>query len=357
MSVLSPPPSTANYKLVMLTSQMELANQVKLQKRSEQVGNKFDTEVNSLEREKKGWKKVEKDVGSASSQISQTIGRLKSVRSRLDGMLNTVNKAELNKLEEDFNAEVYGTAFDAMLKSLSRDIEKDKSNPNLLGKGDPTLEYLISPTNEKASIQGSAIGGSYYIIDSEGKHWVLDREGGNLKRYNEYPDDPTSTAGGLNGGIRLDSLVGDQITFTIGQDTASPESFTGTLYTEGLQVMDSWAYNNLASDTDREDAITAVKTAKAAINYQIARYESALTISQFYEERAGGMISGINTDKNSALIEKAQAVQKAQEELDLQFQAALGAVETAAKMNANYAKLLSPVNQGTFASKLFNLLS
>jgi CRISPR/Cas system CSM-associated protein Csm2 small subunit len=343
MSVLSPPPSTANYKLVMLTSQMELANQVKLQKRSEQVGNKFDTEVNSLEREKKGWKKVEKDVGSASSQISQTIGRLKSVRSRLDGMLNTVNKAELNKLEEDFNAEVYGTAFDAMLKSLSRDIEKDKSNPNLLGKGDPTLEYLISPTNEKASIQGS--------------RWVLDREGGNLKRYNEYPDDPTSTAGGLNGGIRLDSLVGDQITFTIGQDTASPESFTGTLYTEGLQVMDSWAYNNLASDTDREDAITAVKTAKAAINYQIARYESALTISQFYEERAGGMISGINTDKNSALIEKAQAVQKAQEELDLQFQAALGAVETAAKMNANYAKLLSPVNKGTFASKLFNLLS
>jgi len=357
MSVLSPPPTNANYQLVMLTSQMELANQVKMQKKTESVGNPYDTTVNSLERDKDAWQKVEKDVGQASSKIAGTIGRLKSVKSRLDAMLGTINKANLAKDDPDFNADVYGIAFDAMLKSLTNDIEKNKDVPNLLGKGDPKLEYLISPTFEKASVTGSAIGGNYYIIDSEGKHWELNREAGNIKRYNEYPDDPTSTVGGLDGGIRLDSLVDDQISFTIGADTASPESFSGTLYTEGLAVMDSWAYNNLESDTDRDDAITAVKTAQAPINYQVSRFESALTISQFYETRAGSKISGVNVEKNHTLIEKAQAVQAAQNEMDLQFQAALGAVETAAKMNANYAKLLAPVSSNSFASKLFDLLS
>ncbi len=356
MSVLSPPPSGNNYAFSMLTLQMETANKINMQKRGETVGGSYNTKINSIEREQAQWKTVSKDVGEATTKLSSTIGRLRQVLTKIDAMMNSVTQAGIQKDEGGFDSDVFAASFDAQYRSLSKALEESSAQPNLLGSAEPTMSYRISPTNEMNSVTGTSINGDYYIIDSDEKKWVLDRDAGTLKRYDSYPDEPTSTVGSLQGGISLDSLSGDQITFTIAPDTASPETFSGTLHSDGLPVYDTWFYDNLASEDNRSEAMEALESAKAIVKYQISRYETEFAVAQFYEERANDATSGLNSEKNTTLIEKATAVGEAQEEMNRQYEAAINRVATAAKMQNNFTNLFKSMNQSA-SYKLFSLLS
>ncbi|MCW9035975.1 MAG: hypothetical protein OQJ97_17265 [Rhodospirillales bacterium] len=358
MSVLSPPPAGNDYSFSILTLQMETANKLLSQKKGEAVGSSFDSQINSIEREKEQWAKIEKDVGEATTKLSTTIGRLRVVSSTIDAMMTNVNKAGLDETDADYgyNSDIYASAFDAQMKSLTQALEGSSSAPNLLGSAEPTMKYKISPNQETISVTGSSINNDYSIVDSDGKTWILDRSAGTLKRYDTYPDEPTSTVGGLIGGLRLDSLTGDQITFTVAPDTASPESFTGTLKSDGLPVFDTWFYDNLSTDSARTEAMEDLVASKAIIDYQISRYESEMAVAKFYEQRAINSSSTLNSEKNDVTIEKAIAVGAAQEEMNRQYEAAINAVATAAKMKNNYTNMFSSLNKSPMY-KLFSLLS
>jgi len=357
MDVLTASTQQSSFAIARLLTQMSNAHESRAQQETRPIEAKYDKKVNQAELKIDRWKKVGKDIGEASSAIATNIGNLKSIKSKLEGMLSTINKANQRVDEEGFDPSGYATAFDALLKSVSSSTEDKGRQINLIGKRSVTLEYKTDIYGRTETVNSVALDGEYHIIDSNGDRWQLDREAGQLKRFTDYPSGQTSDVGSFPDGIRLNSIDDDNnISFTIAPDTASPQTFSGTLHRSGMDVMDSWYYEGLSTQDARDAAASDIHATRTAIKLEIARYESEFSLAQFYEERVNGETKGLREDKNEALLEKAQEVGKAKEKLIREFQAAQDAMQLSQNLKKEYASFLKPLGS-SFGNKLVDILS
>jgi len=357
MDVLTASTQKSSFAIARLLTQMSQASEERIKTAIRPIEAKHDKVVHDADFKADRWKRVQKNIGAASSALAANIGNLKSIKSKLDAMLSAVNKADQRADQEGFDPSGYAMSFDALLKSVSASTADKGRNINLIGKRDVTLDYTVDIYGRQESVSSVSLDNDYYIIDSNGDRWVLNREAGNIKRYTSYPDEPTSDVGGFPDGIRLNSVDGDDnISFTIAPDTASPQTFSGTLYRSGLNVMDSWYYEGLGTADARDTAVSDIHSARTAIKLEIARYESQFSLAQFYEERATGEIKGLREDKNEALLTKAKEVGAAKDRLIKQFEAAQNAMQMSSNLKHEYANFLKPLSGG-LGRKLVDILS
>lgn len=302
------------------------------------------------------WLAVRKSVGKASSVIHATVGRAKAILSKIDSMILNVNKAGQPTIGPT-NTDMYAASFDASLKSIQTDAMNARMSPNMIGLSGPKLTYKTSPTGGAGSVQGAFIGTDYYITDSAGKRWVPNQIAKNLKRYDNYPIGATNKVGAFNGGLRLDSISGNAITFTIAPNTATPESFSGTLFRKGLKIMNSWYYNNLATNADRQQALSDLKSARVAVNLEVQRYQLGASTASFYEDRVNAEIKGIKSKVADELIARAAELQAAQDKLTREFQTTTSIVAHSLAMKNEYAKMLSPIVNDKLTQILLNVVA
>ncbi len=351
MSVLSNLQRSDFTSAVLLVRIME-AQQAKSQKVVRNISDSYQTKINSITRKQDSYRALKKGIDTAATQISTNLGRVRSIQSRIDSLILTVNKAS-QQTDPNTNYAGYASTFNSVLKGIDSSAQKGKA-PNLLGSSDLSLTYKTSLQGSTATVQGAYIGSDYSILESTGKYWALNRGAGNIKRYNSYPNDPTNTVGTLRGGLRLDSQTGDSITFTVSPNSATPQQFTGTLTRKGLKVMDSWYYNGLATQADRDNALADLKSAQVALKLEVSRYEVAASVSKFYADRAFSEIKGLRTESNGQLIEQAQAVKKAQDKLSWEYQITQSTVAQSLAMKNQYANMLSPFINDPITKALIN---
>ena len=221
-----------------------------------------------------------------------------------------------------------------------------------------SLEFRVGINGGYETVNSAYVGSNYHVVDDEGKYWALDRASKTLKRYNDYPDDPTSTVGNFQTGIRLDSLSGDAITFTIAPDTATPQTFSGTIYRSGLDVLDSWGYDGLSTSEGRTRALEDLNAAKAALDLEVRRYEVSLSMASFYESMADQAVEGYRDETNALMIEQAKAIQTEQSKLAREYQISTNSVAQALSLQNGYSNMLgSMLSEGSFAQKLVNILA
>ncbi len=357
MDVLTASTKQTSFALARLLTQMSESQEARIKTEMRPIEAKHDKRVHNAELQMDRWKKVSKDIGEATSTLAGNISNLKSIRSKLDGLLSAVNKADQRASDPSFNPDGYAASFDALMKSISSSTEDSGRDVNLIGKRKVSLEYPTDIYGRKEEVGSVSLDSDYYIIDNDGGRWVLDRQAGNLKRYTDYPNGATSSVGSFPTGIQLDSIDSDDnLTFTIAPNTASPETFSGTLYRSGLNIMDSWYYEGLSTADARNAAISDIHSARKAIKLEIARYESQFSLAQFYEERANGEVGGLREDKNEALLAKAKEVGKAKEKLIREFQAAQDAIQMSTILKREYASFLKPT-ANTLGRQLISILS
>ena len=106
-----------------LTRQMSEFFQKQTEQRVGAIQTTYDTKMNSVERISDRWKDVRTDIESAKNVISNMAGRVKSLRTSINNMISNVNKAEQNA-EEGTGADIYSSAFDALLKGLDDAAQK-----------------------------------------------------------------------------------------------------------------------------------------------------------------------------------------------------------------------------------------
>jgi len=345
--------TSKDFALATLLSQLQGNFEAKAAVRTSEVEAQFGQQLGSIEVEKRPWERVQEKAGEASSQFADVVGRVKNIRSSLDGMISRIVKAE-QVSTGDTNWAGYAAVFDSLLAGFVN-LAEDGTAPNLLGVAEPKLTYEISPTGATTSVQGAHLGSDYYIVDSEGKWWVPDRDARNLKRYDEFPDMPANEAGAFENGLQLDSLVGDAITFTVGPDTGSPTQYTGTIFRDDLQVVDSWFYDGLETQDGRDRAIAALNAAKEAVDLELTRYEVTQSVAIFYEQRAIQTLEGLTKESNDLLIEQAIEIQKAQDELTRQFTAATNSITLAISQQVNYTELFAPFINERFSAAFIDL--
>lgn len=342
MSVLSNI-KRSDYTSAVLLARMGEAQQKKAELATQRIGDGYQTKINAVNRAADRWRTVKDDVGVAVTQISATVGRLKSLLARLDGLLQTVTKAGQASDQGTINFAGYAAAFDAAVKGIAQEASKTRDGLNLLGRGEPTLTYNTAPTGTTASVQGANVGTDYTIEDTDGNRWVVDRNAGVLRQYGSYPDSPTGKMASLASGLRIDGLSGDSVDFTIQPNTASPESFSGTVQSDGLGVKDSWFYGGLASADNRARATADLKDARTALKLELQRYEVAVGVAKFYEDRAANEIGGLKEQNNAFLIQRAVELKKAQDRLSQEYRATTSSVAQALALKNRYQSLLAPL--------------
>jgi hypothetical protein len=320
--------------------------------------------TNSINLDTRKWKNFQADLEKVKEVVTGALERLQGIRVLVDSTIKTVNSA---RLDPDIAtlAEGYRATFDSYLKSIRSRAESTADTPNLLGNtGERQVQVPISVHGASFAIAQSYMGASYRIEDSEGYVWAPDYDGGLLRRYEAYPDEPTSLGGNLSQGVRLDALAGDTVTFTIAPDTAGAQTFTGTLSGEGIGLPDAWYYDRLATAEGRDRALADAETAKSVVDAEISRYQGFFTSIEFQEKRATTVLRDLRDDSNALLLAQAKDTTAAQDEIQRQLNLLSGALAHNQAIGRQYTQMFgqfgktghgfSRVEGKTFAARIFS---
>ncbi len=347
----------SDFTSAILLTQMSASFVKRVAQETANISDSYQKKINSINQNADKWRKVEDSAGKAVSKISGVIGRAKSMLSKLDSMIYAINNAE-RSTAGDTNYEGYASTFDSLLKGLNTDANSSRVKPNLLGEGTTSFEYQYGVYGETQTLNGSFLGSDYYITDTAGKRWVPDRSAKLLMRYDNYPDDPLgSDSANFKDGLQVDSISGNAVSFTVGPNTGTPQSFSGTITRSGAEVLDSMFYDGLATSSGRTLALSDLDAAKETVNIEIRRYEISLTLAKFYEERAIGEAKGQSKKTNDLYIERAMEVNKAKQTLKLEFRNAQSKVARAMALKNDYINLLAPFMNSKFAKAFVNIFA
>ncbi|MGB0748811.1 MAG: hypothetical protein ACPGO3_08705 [Magnetospiraceae bacterium] len=342
-----------NFDYASLAAKLIEVSQARHQTNVERISTPYDNKIGRLERERDKWLGLSDDLSDVKSTLHDTIGRVKAILDRIDQLQLTVNKAAANESE----LTGYASTFDSLLKGLRRTAENAFGETNLLGSEETTFSYEVDFNYTTQSVKGYNLGTGFEITDSDGKVWVPNFDTGIITRYDDYPDEGAGTSAQIGTGFTVDSIDGTDITFTIGAETASPTTYTGTLEPTGLGILGSWAYGDLNSEEGRTDALDALEDAKAVVKLELTRYEVALSLVDFYEVRAFDRSRENRAEINDLIIDKARAVQEAQQLFEAQTQLTINRVSNGYAQKNYYAKFFAPfLNSNSEPTTVFDIL-
>jgi len=318
------------------------------------ISGTFQAKINAVNLRADRHRDLEADLSAHDKRIGNVINRIKSIRFGLDNLLSTLTKANQDE-EIDANASGYQSAFDSIVNGLRKTAESTNDSPNLIGRiGTQSLKYPLNISGVTQSVTGTYLGTDYYITDADGKRWQPERGSKLLRQYDDYPKDPSTKVANLDTGLRLDSLVDNNLSFTTRPDTAGAETFAvATLHHEGVRVLDVWLYDGLATADGRTCALADVQAAKDAINLELSRYEIVRSTIGYYGCKTELTVNGYQAETETLLIEQARAIGEAQADLQRQLQAANSNLAQSIAMKAGYARIF----QGFITSRNNPLIS
>ena len=309
MTILTPV-KARDWAIFALQAQLLRFNALNVAQKQGGLNAGFQQKVNSINLDADKWLDIQEDIKDAVVFLDKVVKRLETIRGHLDDMLSTAFKARDG---DTHSAWTYPIKFDVSLRGLIATAEDQGGNPNLLGSAQHrSFTYKSNDIGETETVSRSFLGSDYYITDSTGKIWTRDRSSFLLRQRDATTGAKTGEFAALTGGLRLDSLSGSAITFTTAPDTTDSTTYTGTLSTSGLDVLDAWLYGNLESSADRQRAEDDLHSAKNTVDLHLARLRSALATARFYESQSNVKLSAFSDlidDKTTAHLLELQEVE------------------------------------------------
>jgi len=352
--VLSPL-TASNYNNALLVSGLQSQYGSHIAAKAALIESDYGVKISGIDRQAQQWKDFQAELEKPRGVVSGTIGRLKGMRGLIDSLIQTVGKADLDS-QSGTLSDGYRSAFDSMLKSLRSRVDKATDSPNLLGK--TGARELLIPTGlygATQSVRQNYKGVDYKILDTSGEQWAPDYVGNLLRRYDSYPDDPSSVSGNLASGVRLDSLAGDDVTFTVAPGTADPQTFTGTIDREGIGLVDAWFYENLSTQDGRDRARADLTAAKKNLDLEIHRYQGTLTAIAYYDNRAAIRLGDFRAETGALLIEREREMLTSQQNFQRQFDLATTAL-TRNQFALDVYKTMFATTGNTVADRVFGTI-
>ena len=320
-----------------------------------EIAGRYRAKINSTNFQADKWRDLEDDLQKARGDIKSVVGRIKSIKASIERMMEIVRNAT-NDEQADTNATGYARGFDSTLRGVVGKALSGRTGANLIGNTNAArLSYPTNIYGTTREVRGAFLGTDYHIIDSEGKRWSPDWSARLLRQYDEYPDKPSDKLGDFDNGVRVDSISGTTIAFTIAPNTASPQSFTGTLHRDGLGLLDAWYYDGLATDAGRDRAMADLESARLGLDLEIRRYEIVGSTAGFYAKKAAATVGGYEKRVAALLAKKAEEFRVAEQRLARDYQAAARSVVAGAALRQRYAKIFGPDIDNAFTRILIDL--
>ncbi len=284
--------SGSGYSILSLQSQLQKFRADQLARDQAVIRNGFSQKTGAQRRIGSQWDALRPDIDMAVGHLKELISRVEVIRGYVRKLADLENRARTGTAGQIAE---YAEDFDDTLRKLNAAANAASQAPNLIGglfAND--YSYINDITGGQASFPYADLSSDYTIVDSDGNTWAKSTSTERILINGAWIDDGSDTSmlvqydssGAATGksavitlDLQLDSLGGDTIGFTV---ISTGESFAGaTLSTDGLNILDAWAYAGLATDAGRARAATAIATALTTVTARIGAYESALARARF----------------------------------------------------------------------------
>jgi hypothetical protein len=337
-TVLTPTVAT-DYATTILLSQLSDQSVKALNLKTEAVSAEYGSKINAANRELVQWQDVSKELEAAVSFLSEAVGRSKRVQKYANDMITQAYSARNG---DSTSATTYASLFDSLNRSLQSEAGSSSQNPNLLGSvTQRSYTYTIDISGATETVTRFSLASDYEIVDNTGATWKKKSDSPSILRQYDSSGAPTGLYGNVTTGLRLDSKSGSSINFTYLPGTGDEQSFSGTLTTSGLDILDSWLYEGLATTAGRTRALSDVHAAKGTIDAQVARLEGALATAKFYRDSAGINAVALKTEADSQLLARSEALKLLADEQSRQLKVQQTAVNNSALVRKQYFRMLA----------------
>lgn len=252
------------------------------------------------------WAELRPDINAAAARLETLAGRVKAIRDTVSTLLKIRNAAGGASGEA---LQTYIRSFNAAVGDLNGLANSTSQIPNLVGASyDVDIAYFSNTDLDVTAVSHRDLSSGYTITEAGGDYWKKDDTTTDVTLL-QYDSAGVATGNSavINQELRLDSLSGSTIDFTIHAGTPSEESFSGaTLSRTGLGILDGWAYGGLAGGDGPARAESDLRSALSGLDGNLASLNGAITRARFdsaiAEVRAYGSASKISALNERQLL-------------------------------------------------------
>ena len=348
------PISGSVFSILSLQSRLTKFRAEQLDREQAIVSTGFTQKKNTENRIGGAWETVRPGVDAAVDHLKGVIARVEIAKGFIRKLADLENRARTGTAGEIAD---FAEKFDDTLRKLNALTNAMSQEPNLIGTNFANdFRYINDITGGQATFAYADLSSSYTITDAGGNIW---RKGISTDRFvvnGAFVEDSSNDAtliqynsSGVATGksavitleMRVDSLSGSSIDFTIKPGTVDEETFNGATITRtGLDVLDAWAYAGLTTAAGRATAAADIEAATAAINGTLGAFKAALARAKFDQGFSELQFSTANSNISDLNQQQLLALQESAARVERENQASAFAISHNASLRASYLNLL-----------------
>ncbi len=331
------------------------------QKKETAMNEKYDAREAALDKQTDRYIKLQAQVNNARIAIENGVEGIEEIQSLLNDMRSILGDLEKSpdsdyvkdqwdeKLREiNTTADMYGRAFNPIGKVQDRSTWE----PN-------DITYNPNFTSTTKSLSGVYAGADFYIEADDGTRWVPDLGSNALEQYTSYNTDSqedsdstgklTSLSNGVvDGSVNYDDSTG-AISMTViidGEETA----ITGTMHSGGLELKGKWAFNDLSTTSDWDDARAALDNADKELELARSQMVANQAIIENDYKKISNEISEINSERKDVMYDRLLEEQALQTEFQQQVSAMQQNMSAMSQQQQSYLQVFASTVSGMSAS-------
>ncbi len=347
------PISGSGFSILSLQSQLRKFRAEQLGREQAITRTGFTQKKNTENRTGGVWETVRSGIGAAVDHLGGVIARVEIARGFIRKLADLETRARTGSASEIAD---FARKFDDTLRKLNALTNAMSQEPNLIGSNFANdFQYINDITGGQATFSYADLSSSYTITDAGGnifrKGISTDRFVVNGIRVEDSSNDATliqyDSSGVATGKsavitleLRVDSLSGSSIDFTIKPGTADEETFNGATITRtGLNVLDASFYAGLTTAAGRATAAADIEVATAAIDGTLGAFKAALARAEFDQGFSGFQASTANSNISDLNQQQLLALQESTDRVGRENEAFAFAVSRNAGLRASYLNL------------------
>lgn len=270
----------------------------------------------------------------------------------------------------------YKDLYDSQVTEINNEADAGGVGFNLIGNinrtdGTPnTIEYRNDLGLGTSQLIGTYAGSDFRIEANDGTVWVPDLGsdlieaysalGGSAQKYTTGEGIEIRKATSTRNGMELVSFDATTNAITVKISVVpheAPITVTGTLERNGSGIMQSWFYNDFATQADRNRALADLTKAEIGMTSVSADLERSAVQTKVDQRRVDNALDELTKQSGEAQFEQMSEMQEAQVKAAQQYQAMLTNLQNLSSQQQNYLNAFAGFIDSPFAQASLSLIA
>jgi hypothetical protein len=272
------------------------------------------------------------------------------------------------------NKQLYIDQFNSQVTSINNEADSGGSAFNLVGNINRTdgtyntVSYRNNINLDSTTLTGTYIGSDYRIEGDDGTTWIPDlgsdiiqaysRVDNSQQKYTTGDGETLNKATSTRNGLKLISFDQNTKRITV-QISVVPDdppiTVTGTLKQNGIGVMQSWFYNNFATEADRKRAYSDVSRAEVNLTSASGDLQRSATQVGMDDRRANAALDELSKQTVDVRNDQNAQKQEIQVKAAQQYLAMQANLQNLQSQQSNYLQAFSGFVGDDFTSALLDI--